>query len=432
MITTNRGGLVFDTGKIGRLKILRQDLIAPGETVKSRIDGQVRLESLRERDSSRINARFDRFFTPVRWLWSDYAAWLRAGPEASQSVETVNEPYGNYGLGSHAVDGATNQFLNNRVPKVFKDAVLRIYNEHYKWPEDSDATAVSHDGLKAMPLPMPWNRMRDDNITDADDYTLGASVASSVASIDIRQLHQVYKRFERAIDDEFLSFGRWKEYLDERYGTRGSSEIDQVPLHTDDFDLTVRPDSIPAMDGPSRGQWQALYDFGMDVRTKPFSANEHFIMTDILLVRYAPITEEDVNYLAAAMVNLSGAPLWKLVSGDPGIMAGEPLTPVNTRLLKGTPTGSNTTEGYLPHGWQWRTKWNQIGIDIDRRDSFPLMTGPGDAKRDATAVQDAFTSQAFEDFVIDINYETTSRLPFMPAGSGPGPNLRSIEPSRLV
>ena len=426
MITEDRGGMVFDTAKIGKLKILRQDVVLPGETVSSRIEGQVRLESLRERDAARINARIDRFMTPIRWLWSDYAQYIKDGPEAAQTNTLVTVKLSDYGLGS----GQSAQ-----VPAFFRDAILRVYNEHYKWPEATDATAAAiAAGLDAVPLPMPWNRLRDSNLSDTDDYQFGATVSSGSAAVDIRDLEETMARFRRAIDDEYLSFDRWKSLLQERYGTNGSSEIDQVPLHVGSTEGHVSPRSLPAMDGPSLGSWQSLYDFNVNHMFEPFSANEHMVMTDVLLVRYASITEDDCNYLAVGYRDGG----WKLFSGDPGIMGSQRLEPVSDRELNGS--GGTTVRGYLPFGWQYRTRWNQIGEKIDSRNSFPLYrdsvtSGGGTSnarRRNATGVSNAFTSTSFDDMVIELYYDTESHMPLPSPSSGPGQGLGKIEPHRLV
>ena len=75
-MTDQRGGVVLKTGKIGRTNVLRQQLMMPGETITSQINGRVMLEGLRERESLRINAHLGVFMTPVRWVESNWTAYL--------------------------------------------------------------------------------------------------------------------------------------------------------------------------------------------------------------------------------------------------------------------------------------------------------------------------------------------------------------------
>ena len=76
----DRGGTVIKTGKIGRVNILRQQILLPGETVKPALNGPVRLTALRERESLKIHARLEAFVQPIRWLWDDLPAYLQEGP----------------------------------------------------------------------------------------------------------------------------------------------------------------------------------------------------------------------------------------------------------------------------------------------------------------------------------------------------------------
>ena len=64
----DRGGTVLKTGKIGRVNILRQQLLLPGERLRASVKGGVRLTTLREPESVGIHARVDAFVQPVRWL----------------------------------------------------------------------------------------------------------------------------------------------------------------------------------------------------------------------------------------------------------------------------------------------------------------------------------------------------------------------------
>ena len=181
------------------------------------------------------------------------------------------------------------------------------------------------------------------------------------------------------------------------------------------------------MDGPSRGQWQSLFDFKVDVNAQPFSANEHFVLTYVMVVRFAPVTENDCNYLALATD-------WKTLAADPGLMAAEPLVPVRIKDLQFAV--STTAAGYLPFGWQWRTRWNRVGRKVDNRSSFPFMqdvaTSSAANRRDATKVNDAFSSASLDDMVIELMFDETSHLPLDgPSAGGAGGRI-NLEPDRVV
>ena len=152
-MTDQRGGVCLKTGKIGRANVLRQQLVAPGENIRTDISGKVMLEALRERETLRIHAHLATFLTPVRWLDANWTDFVREGPDSLSSIATEGySDLGSLGLGSDAAGSS--------IPSFFKQAVLRIYNEWYKWPEDADATAWAQDGLPAVPLQHTWTRCR--------------------------------------------------------------------------------------------------------------------------------------------------------------------------------------------------------------------------------------------------------------------------------
>ena len=61
----DRGGKVLKTGKIGRVNILRQQMLLPGERLRASVNGGVRLTTLREPESVSIHARVDGFVSAV-------------------------------------------------------------------------------------------------------------------------------------------------------------------------------------------------------------------------------------------------------------------------------------------------------------------------------------------------------------------------------
>ncbi|MDE0684977.1 MAG: major capsid protein, partial [Candidatus Poribacteria bacterium] len=227
MTTVNRGGVVMATGKIGVIRCVRQQLLYPGETVKTSINGQVNLETLRERDGVPINARLDVFLTPLRWLWSDYPDWLREGPATSKTppVESGNVQCALLGIGNDIISG---------VYKFWQQALLRIYNEHYKHPEIADKTAIgtSDNALPAVPLPISWSRMR--TTFDVDNTSDVAFTLPSSRSLDIRTLREVEQKYIAAQQRENLTYERWIPMLREMYNSRGSNEVDKVPFHVDE------------------------------------------------------------------------------------------------------------------------------------------------------------------------------------------------------
>jgi hypothetical protein len=399
MSKSMRGGLTLKTGKIGRCNVLRQQLMMPGERINMRISGQVRLESLRERDVMRINAHLATFMTPVRWLQSDFPDYIKEGPDTAKTVNTVPEAdFSKYGVGTGRQDAsATVNML-----KWFKDAPLRIHSEWYRWPEDPDSTSWDDDGEKAVPLSKTWTRARYQGVPDST----GDYLVPSTSTFSVQELAEIQAKFRRGMKSDVLSFNRWMELVKQTWKSADPSrEVDQVPIMLDQAEVGVNPRDMPATDGSSLGTWQSLYDFNIDHSIRGIVAPEHCIITTILVVRFPAITET-VHPLAVP----DNSEWWEIV-GDPEYIANKEPQAVNTDQLFADSTTTNI--GFLPAGWQWRSDHDVIDSKIYRRNSFPYMNRPttqAEAK-DATRIKEAFRSQSLGDYLVDAYFQEESYQP---------------------
>lgn len=388
----DRGGQIIYTGKIGILRCLRQQLMFPGETIRPHIQGKVRLETLRERDAVPINARMDIFLTPVRWLWSDYPTWLREGPASTSNppTETATINTSLLGIGPATVSGAYTWWRN---------ALLRVYNEHFKHPEATDLAAsaltTSDTALKAVPLPISWSRVRSsldvDNNADKQ-FTLPAN-----RNFDIRTLREVESRYISAMQRENMAYERWIPMLRELYGSSGSNEVDQVPFHVGSVSTDIGEREMAAMDGPSLGKFQTLLDFKVNFKGRPISAGEHCILTYTILLRYPSVSDEE----GSPFLGRASVPIQEL-QGDPTIM--QSMQPEQVQYRHFFPSGSTSNMGFLPFGWRHRTRWNCVDDNVRARATFPLyrtMTTLN-ASRNADNVNVAFRSTALQDYVADL------------------------------
>ena len=388
-----RGGEILTTGTIGRLKVLRQQLVRPGETLDCRLSGEVNMESLRERDALRINAYVAAFMTPVRWLEPEWARYVKEGPTTTRNVSYVNTIGDWFGLGG---DKPRN------LPAFWVNAVYRIYNEWFKWPEDLDRLDLGggvgvtgpEPDLPCVNLEHSWTRMRDQALPEDASNIEAAAAGNTLSVVD---LAETQARFRAAVQREVLTYGRYMEVMKELFGAPGSREVDQVPIKLDDDSVGVNPRSIPATDAAGLGQWQSLYDFNIDFGFD-LTAPEHCVLTYVLVIRFKPMTEE-IHPLSHQYLT------WEELVGDASILSALPPQPVQSgELFDVGATSSFNLGGHLPAGWQWRAQNNIVGALIDRRDSFPVMRIPSSlgACRDATRRVDAFRSSSLGDFRVNL------------------------------
>jgi len=393
-MTESRGGMTLKTGKIGRVNCIRQQILMPGETANISIKGDVKLESLRERDSLRINAHLGVFMTPLRWLWSGWPDYLKEGPAGATAPPTFNvQNLDSFGIGA-------NDFNFNVVPEFWRQSLLRVYNEWYKWPEFSDATVWEQDGNVAVPLQHVWNRGRETATPiDTADYTVG-----SATDFDVRDLSAVQARFRSAMERDVLSYNRYMELIDEMYNADGSREVDQVPMMVDQVTVGVDPRDLPATDGASLGQWQTLFDFNIDHQLKNVVCPEHCVLSYMLTVRFAPVIEG-----RSPFSRLSNS--WAEQVGDVEML--QAMQPQEILERDVTLSLGTNSLGYVPAGWQWRAGHDVVGGRVDIRDSFPYMEAPTTLanSKDATRIKPAFRSQSLGDYMVDVYIDEQTRSP---------------------
>lgn len=401
MSKAKRGGLTLKTGKIGRCNVLRQQLLMPGERINMRMNGQVRLESLRERDVMRINAHLATFLTPVRWLQSDFPTYINEGHDTLVTLNSVAESdFSKYGVGSGRQDETTTV----NMLRWFKDAPLRVYNEWYKWPENADSTTWDDNGEKAVPLSTIWSRLRT-NMTpgDSDDYLVSDF---TTGKIDVRTIAEKQARFRAALKREDLSFDRYMEMVKNTWkGSDPSREVDQVPIMLDQVEVGVSPRDLPATDGSSLGTWQSLYDFNIDHSIRGITAPEHCIITTILVVRFPAITD---TVMPLALVDETE--WWENVADPEFISSQHPVGITSDQIFA---DGAAVPLGNAAAGWQWRCNHDVISPAIYRRNSFPYMETPTLSAhcKDATRIKPAFRSQSLGDYMVDCYFTEESYQP---------------------
>ena len=395
----DRGGRVEKTGKVGRLNILRQQIILPGEVLMPSVEGEVRMTPMRERESVPIDARVEAFVSPLRWLWEDFPQYLKEGPATALTPPIVVHTGGlTNDLGVAAQGG------NTTMHRWFHDHPLRIYNEWFKWPEDPDiASWPKEGGGKLINLPIAWTRLQANDGPQDADYQVQTDGSGNDQVIDVRTMAEMQARYRQAVDRDWLAHDRYVDLLKTMWHAGGSAEVDKVPRRLRPGRGNVRPRNLWATNSDGLGQVSSIYDFRLDHNWKKVVMPEHAIVTYCLAVRFRPVAEEEGNPMAFPFDRT-----WAEITGHAGMLAAMRPQAVRERNFTGNPNSTNIL-GYLPAAWEWRTRWNHIGRRIQARDSFPLVQNLSEANsaaelRDATRINDAFLSQSLGDYTVDCNF----------------------------
>lgn len=404
-----RGGKSLKVGDIGRFCVLRQHLLLPGERMSPSISGNVRLSGLRQQTSVYLHASIEAFAAPLRWYQSDFTDYLQEGLSTAKTIATMSgAPWttdfnNTSGMG---IGKITNDFA-----KWYAQHPINIWNEWYRWPEDTKVSVSSPTigfyedfGQPCVNLPSAPTRIHDTPAFDTTEYQVGSATV-----LDVRDLERIQARFAQAAKTDWTSQDRYLAFMKDVYGAKGSPEVDQIPTRLrSGAELSVMPRDMYATDGPSLGELMSINNFKVNHNWDDFVANEHTIIAYVMLLRFAPVFSAGV----APMI-YPGDIDYALMQGDPAVMEGMQPTSVKAREIE---DGDSTVLGYLPHGWQWREGFNHVDATIKQLQNFPLLQTnllTAAAYRDASNVEAAFRSVALRHYFADLDFDikVQSRVP---------------------
>lgn len=427
----NRGGKSLKAMDIGRMSILRQHLLYPGETLNASISGNVRLSGLRQQTSVYLHVSLEAFAAPVRWYQLNWTDYVKEGISTSETLDKLTgdwltSPRKTSNLGVGKINSNS-----SGVWSIFARHPIKVWNEHYRWAEDAridfmNPTLGFYDdnGKECVNLPNAATRLHDAPSLDTSEYQV-----SSATTLDVRELAKIQGRFHQAAQSDWTSMDRYNAFLQDIFkGPVGNKEVDQVPIRlAKGATLSVMPRDMYATDGPSLGELMSINNFQVSHSWKPYTASEHEIVCYVMLLRFAPIFDENV------MPGLypDDTP-YEVYQGDPHLFEQEPVQ-VKSRELE---DGDGTVVGYLPFGWQAREGFSHVDERIAELLNFPLLANtPQTASgyRDATNIANAFRStalrHAFGD--LDMRCEVRSQIPdagmsIVAGSNGRGP--RGVHP----
>lgn len=399
----NRGGKSLKVGDIGQFSVLRQNILMPGEMMRSSITGNVRLAGLRQQTSVYLHASIEAFAAPLRWYWDDFTDYITEGVSTIKTQPTLSGAWltdlartTNMGVGS---------IQNHAFLKFFAQHPINVWNEHYRWPEATKfsvdtplITFFAEHGQPCVNLPTASSRIHDAPVFDDTEHLMPA-----VTQLDVRQLSLYQARLAQAAKTDWSSQERYNVFMRDVFNAQGSNEVDKVPIKLrKGAQLSVMPKDKYATDGPSLGELMSINNFQVSHAWEPFRAQEHMVVCYIMLLRFSPIIENEV------MPGIHPEKTAYVVyQGDPNtIGASEPLPVSGTELQS---FATDTVLGYLPAGWQLREGYNHVDRTIATLNNFPLMAQqPNTAAgyRDASLINQAtFRSTALRHWFADLDFK---------------------------
>ena len=374
----DRSGPNRNTLRLNRWKCLRQEIMHPGESWQPSITGYISFGALREQITEQVHLSLVVTWTPLRWL-DDFindstrqkisGHTVDAVKEGLKSTKTLIKSSGAalfncLGAGSNA---PTNYW------KGFHQNYLRVYNEHFKWPEFNDVTEATFTstnsqfhGLPSVPLESRYTRLWKSDGVSASDYEFTTTQAGQREKIDLREFARKKELVRNEQRRHYDSVDRYRQVLKELWGVDGNKEVDQVPLVLDNLESYMHGRNIYATDGNSLGTRAGLQDFEVKYRF-PFKwmAPEHGIFAYFLCIRPRYIHRNDTNHFIRTDATLDD------MLADPSYYKDRPMKPVTFQDAE-LVTGSRVI-GYEPPGQMWRTGWAHIDNQFRARNTFMLQ-----------------------------------------------------------
>ena len=407
----NRGGRNISVGDIGRFKCLRQHLLYPGESLKTRITGRIKLSALRQRTRVYPHVHLAAYASPLRHYWDEFPQFLQEGISTVRTIPTLT--------GTDWTDSPdrTSQMGVGRIrtdpDKWWAQHPINIWNEWYRFPDDTKvsvdtppATFFDSQGKECVNLQSALTRVRDTPTFDALEYQV-----PSATVLDVRDLVEYQKRFNQAAISDWVSVDRYNQFMQDIYGMRakGANEVDKVPIRLQrSTELNVKARDLYAVDAAGLGEIATLNEFNVDHTFDNFMAMEHMIVAYVMVIRFAPIPDTGVQPMIS-----SNDYDYETIQGDPVVLSGQRPISVKARELG---TTSASVIGYLPHAWQAREGFHQIDEVVNTKQNFPLLnvaTQTAAGFRNAAAILNPFRSTALKDFQAELNMQcdVNSRIP---------------------
>lgn len=409
----NRGGKSLKVGDIGKMSILRQHILLPGEKMKTTIKGNVRLSGLKQQTSVYLNAGIEAFAAPLRWYYTGFPTYLKEGVTTAETIPVMTAPTvgDEEEWASHIGIGV----INDDFCKWFIQNPIKIWNEYYRWHEDSRESVTtplysfySGQGKSCVNLPTAATRMHAQPTVHADE-----SLVPSTSTLDVRTLQQYQARFNQAASTDWTGGDRYQVFMKDIYGAKGNNEVDQIPTRLrQGASLGVSPRDMYATDGASLGEIMSINNFEVDHSWGDYIAPEHMIIAYIMVLRFAPIMEDGVQPGI-----YPGQTPYSVYQGDANIIANKAPEPIASREIDSD--GDDTIIGYLPSGWQYREGYNHIDRTIRSTKAFPLLDGQtatAAGYRDAGKINDAFRTSVLRDWFGDLDFTIQVDSRIAPAG----------------
>lgn len=356
--------LVFDAGKIGRLKVVSWTPVVAGDSFELDMIGAIRLSPLRR--GLAVDSRVDlfTFYVPHRHIYGEeWIQFMKAGVDAKPLAPVTC---------SRGWDSA--QYLGTipsstlKVPKFLHQGYLNIYNNYFKAPWMDDLTYANPSNMEGEDVRFGVRACNLKTIWTAPlppDTEMSHSMKTETNSIDIMGLQAAYAQLHTEQERDYF-MTRYRDIVNE-FGGSTSYDADNRPLLVMHSEFWASGYDVDGTDQSSLGQFSGRVQQTFKHSVPRFFCPEHGTMFTLALVRFPPTHEMEMHYLVGKE-DLTYTDL----ACDPALMANLPPREVN--MAQFFHSGSASAKFKIAEGQWYRMQPDRVALPYNYLDGFPFYS----------------------------------------------------------
>lgn len=356
--------LVFDAGKIGRLKVVSWTPVVAGDSFELDMIGAIRLSPLRR--GLAVDSRVDlfTFYVPHRHVYGEqWIEFMKQGVGAAPLAPVEC---------SRGWDSA--QYLATipssklKVPKFLHQGYLNIYNNYFKAPWMDDLTYANPSNMEGEDVRFGVRACNLKTIWTAPlppDTETSHSMKTETNSIDIMGLQAAYAQLHTEQERDYF-MTRYRDIVNE-FGGSTSYDADNRPLLVMHSEFWASGYDVDGTDQSSLGQFSGRVQQTFKHSVPRFFCPEHGTMFTLVLVRFPPTHEMEMHYLVGKE-DLTYTDL----ACDPALMANLPPREVN--MSQFFHSGNANAKFKIAEGQWYRMQPDRVALPYNYLDGFPFYS----------------------------------------------------------
>ena len=357
---------LVNQGKIGHIQCLDRIPVIAGESLDIKINGILRLASLRRPLAFDAKVDMFAFYVPHRHIYTNWEQMLVAGVDETESLATSNTSTTGK-IDCLFMKGATTY------PNWAWKGYIQIWNEYFRDPRRLRASEISltHSGLgspAAFGTPIPIKEVKSYGMpachlpslmTTGNEGPYGYDLTNDDDTVDttgdsfeIHELAKVTARYNS--ESERAWFGkRYRDVMENQFGMKINVDADQRPTLLARETMSLSGYDVDGTADATLGTYagKSLADVRFNMRRKLMP--EHGTVWLLMVVRFPLMHIDEVHYLEK-----KANPNYKEFITEPRLWAAEP--PVEHSIQEYTQHASPDTFGRYPYGQWYRTHPNRI------------------------------------------------------------------------